>query len=117
MSEEAIREDVCDIIGRELSDAAWARAYEEAKKKLRHIIDRYGDADGARSRPEYMTQLVVEAMRAEAMREVYRGKVEGTSTKAGPHGHTSIIHRQAHKSQETFGYGGHTHENRIVAVG
>lgn len=117
MSEEDIREDVCDILGRELSDATWARAYEEAKKKLRHIIDQYGDADGARSRPEYMAELVAEAVRAEAMAAVYRGKVEGTSTKAGPHGHTNIILQQTHKSQEIFGYGGHTHENRIVAAG
>lgn len=94
-TEETIREDVCDIIGRELSDASWAEAYATAKQKLRHIVDRYGDAHGARNTPEYMAELVIEAIRAEAMRQTYRGKFEGPAQRPAPQGHTNIIPQPA----------------------
>ena len=62
-----VREEVSDIIGRELSDADWSRHYAGAKNKLRFIIDREGDLGGARNKAEYLAELVVEDMRAEAM--------------------------------------------------
>lgn len=112
-----VREEVSDIIGRELPDAAWSRYFDRAKNKLRYIIGREGDAGGARNTVEYMAELVIEAMRAEILAEMYRGKIEGTGTEAGPQGHTNIIQQIPQTSQEFFIHGGHTNETRIIAAG
>ncbi len=66
--EEAVREEVSDRLGREMPDATFRDMYDRAKQKLRHIVTLYGDADGARNTVEYIAQLTVEAVQADAMR-------------------------------------------------
>lgn len=66
-NENAIREEVSDRLGRELPDAFWRDMYGRAKRKLRHIITHFGDADGARSMVDYIAQLTIEAIQAEAL--------------------------------------------------
>ena len=41
----------------------------EAQKKLARIIERYGDADGARKDPEYLAILIAEAVTAKRFTE------------------------------------------------
>lgn len=65
---EAVREEVSDRLGQELTDATFRDMYDRAKQKLRHIVTLYGDADGARNTVGYIAQLVIEAMQAEALR-------------------------------------------------
>lgn len=65
--EAAVREETADILGRELSDAVWREMYTRAQRKLRHIIDHFGDDDGARSTVEYIAQLTVEAVQQQAL--------------------------------------------------
>lgn len=107
VNEESIREEAAFIMGRELSDKTWAAAYEQAKRKLRHIVAHFGDADGARNTVEYIAQLVVEAVQAEAMaqycRVMYDAKSKGAGTNADPQGHTHIIPQAGAKSQAPFG--------------
>ncbi len=66
--EEAVREEVSDRLGREMPDATFRDMYDRAKQKLRHIVTHFGDADGARNTVEYIAQLTVEAVQADAMR-------------------------------------------------
>lgn len=46
----------------ELSE--WDNAKEQAERKLGRIIDREGDAGGARREPWYLAQLIAEAVRS-----------------------------------------------------
>lgn len=66
--EEAVREEVSDRLGREMPDATFRDMYDRAKEKLRHIVTRYGDADGVRNTVGYIARLTIEAMQAEALR-------------------------------------------------
>lgn len=66
--EEAVREEVSDRLGKELGDVTWRDMYGRAKEKLRHIVTHFGDAGGARDTVEYIAQLTIEAMQAEALR-------------------------------------------------
>lgn len=105
--EAAVREETADILGRELSDAVWREMYTRAQRKLRHIIDHFGDDDGARSTVEYIAQLTVEAVQQQALSDwcgaMYEAKKEGADTNAGPQGHTHIIPQVGHKSQAYCG--------------
>lgn len=106
-NEEAVREEVSDRLGRELPDSVWADMYGRAERKLRHIITHFGDADGARNTVDYIAQLTIEAIQAEAMARytlaLYElGKNEGAGTKADPQGHTTIIPHEIQQSQAVF---------------
>lgn len=106
-NEEAVREEVGIRIGRELPDAAWREAYTRAKQKLRYIIANFGDDDGARNTVDYIAQLTVEAIRAEALAQytaaLYElGKKEGADANADPRGHTNMITQTARESQAVF---------------
>ena len=101
--EEAVREEAAYIMGREVSDATWSEMYGRAQQKLRHIVTRYGDADGARNTVNYIAQLTVEAIRAQALADytaaMYEAKSKGAGTTADPQGHTNIILHGGPKSQ------------------
>ncbi|MBQ2634026.1 MAG: hypothetical protein IJF88_05560 [Oscillospiraceae bacterium] len=60
--EKRVREEVSCIMGRDVSDHTWVEMYARAQKKLRCIITRYGDANGARRTIGYLAQLTVEAI-------------------------------------------------------
>lgn len=102
--EEAVREEVSDRLGKELGDATWRDMYGRAKEKLRHIVTRYGDADGERNTVEYIAQLTIEAMQAEALRlwTAAMGKNEEPAQRPTPQGHTNIIPQENPKSQAIF---------------
>lgn len=105
--EEAVREEVGDLVGRELTDAAWRDMYGKAQQKLRRIVTLHGDADGARNTVDYIAQLTVEAIRAEALRlwtvAMYEAKkAEGPAQRPTPQGHTLIIPQDVGKSQAVF---------------
>lgn len=106
-NEEAVREEVSSRLGRELPDRVWREMYGRAKRKLRYIITNFGDDDGARNTVDYIAQLTIEAIRAEALTQYTRaayelGKNEGADTKADPQGHTNIITQTAQESQAVF---------------
>lgn len=50
----------------------WSRAKAYAERKLAFIIEREGDADGARREPWYLAQLIAETVRAERFSEYTR---------------------------------------------
>ena len=106
-NEEAVREEVSDRIGTELPDVIWQTMYGRATNKLRHIIARYGDADGARTDVDYIAQIVVETIQAEALARETRAqfdrqKIMEAGAKADPQGHTAIILRNIQQSQAIF---------------
>ena len=106
-NEEAVREEVCDRIGVELPDVIWRTMYDRATNKLRHIIARYGDEGGARNDVDYIAQLTVEAVQAEALTQKTRAqydrqKIKEAGAKADPQGHTAIILRNIQQSQAIF---------------
>lgn len=106
VNEEAVREEVSDRLGRELPDSVWADMYGRAERKLRHIITHFGDADGARNTVDYIAQLTIEAIQAEALTQytlvMYGQKREGADANADPQGHTSILPRTTLESQAVF---------------
>lgn len=106
-NEEAVREEVSSRLGRELPDKIWQDMYDRAKRKLHHIVTHFGDADGARNTVDYIAQLTIEAIRAEAMTQytfaLYElRKNEGADAKADPQGHTNIIPQASQRSQAVF---------------
>ena len=105
--EEAVREEVSDRLGRELTDAVWRDMYDRAQKKLRHIVTLFGDADGARNTVEYIAQLTIEAIQEDALQRwtaaMYDAKNdEGPAQRPTPRGHTNIIPQDGQKSQAVF---------------
>lgn len=56
-------------LGFKITDTDYIGALEQAQKKLRHIIQRYGDSDGARRSADYLIQLVAEAFQGQALQE------------------------------------------------
>ena len=102
--EEAVREEVSDRLGRELTDAVWRDMYDRAQKKLRHIVTLFGDADGARNTVEYIAQLTI---REDALQRwtaaMYQAERNGEPTqRPTPRGHTNIIPQDGQKSQAVF---------------
>lgn len=98
-NEDAVREEVSAQLGREVPDELWREMYARAKNKLRHIITHFGDADGARRTVDYIAQLTIEAIQAEALKWWCRGKSEEAGAKADPQGHTTIILQNAQTCQ------------------
>ena len=105
--EEQVREETAAILGRELADKTWAEMYDRAKRKLRHIITLYGDADGARNTVNYIAQLTAEAVREQALSDytiaMYELKRMGAGANTDPQGHTNIIPQNNPKSQALRG--------------
>lgn len=58
-----------EMIGREINEEDYQLAVSTATKKLQSIIQRYGDADGVRRTPEYLAELVIEAIKSELLTE------------------------------------------------
>lgn len=103
--DDIIREEVSGRLGREISDAAWGKYYGQAKRKLQDLIARFGDEGGARRTIGYITDLVIEAIQAEAFSDwthaMYeQRKNKGAGANADPQGHTNILPQQVQISQE-----------------
>lgn len=58
-----------EAIGQEIPEELYERAVTEARKKLRSIIQRFGDCDGVRRTPCYLTEIVIEAVKSELLTE------------------------------------------------
>ena len=54
-------------IGQEIPEEVYEHAVTEARKKLQSIIQRFGDCDGVRRTPGYLTELVIEAVKSELL--------------------------------------------------
>lgn len=67
-----IKEDVESQLGFLISDKQFDVGMSRAKQKLQSIIRHYGDADGVRRTPEYLAELVTEAIAQELFSEYTR---------------------------------------------
>lgn len=54
-------------LGAAIGPSEWDRAKAYAERKLQWIIEREGDADGARREPWYLAQLIAETVRADCL--------------------------------------------------
>ena len=55
-------------------------AYERAIRKLQRIIEREGDAGGARLTPAYFLQLLAEEIRQEEYERIFSAKKAGDNS-------------------------------------
>lgn len=60
-------------IGFEITESQYSKGVIRAQQKLQRIIRRYGDADGVRRTPEYLAELVTEAIADEVLSEFTLG--------------------------------------------
>lgn len=58
-----------EVMGLEIPQETYERAVEAANRKLQSIIQRFGDCDGVRRTPGYLTELVIEAVKSELLTE------------------------------------------------
>ena len=52
-----------------ISDEIFELAVDRAEKKLQSIILRFGDGNGVRRTPDYLEELVIEAIKSELLTE------------------------------------------------
>lgn len=56
-------------LGFEISDDLFRICVKLAKRKLQSLIQRFGDSNGVRRTPEYLAELVIEAIKSELLTE------------------------------------------------
>ena len=71
-----MKKTIEDRIGVTIPDSVYEKGVENAKKQLQSIILRFGDANGVRRTPEYLEELVIEAVKSELLTE-YTQKLMG----------------------------------------
>ncbi len=64
-----MKKTIEDRIGIAIPDSVYEKGVANAKKKLQSIILRFGDANGVRRTPEYLEELVTEAIKSELLTE------------------------------------------------
>lgn len=57
------------MVGSVIPDDLYESALKSAKQKLQSIIQRFGDHNGLRRKPEYLAELVIEAVKSELLTE------------------------------------------------
>ncbi len=62
--ETNLRRQVESYLGSSIAPSELEEAKAYAERKLASIIDREGDADGARRQPDYLAQLIAETVRS-----------------------------------------------------
>lgn len=62
-TEATLQQQAEQYLGTAISPAEWADARPYAEHKLKGIIEREGDADGARREPWYLAELIAETVR------------------------------------------------------
>lgn len=60
MSDTDLKQEAESCLGAEIQSSEWAKAKEYAERKLKNIIERFGDEGGARREPWYLAQLIAE---------------------------------------------------------
>lgn len=61
--ERTLQQQAEQYLGSQITPSEWDGARAYAEHKLKRIIEREGDADGARREPWYLAQLIAEAVR------------------------------------------------------
>ena len=61
--EATLQQQVERYLGSEIRPSEWDEAKAYAEHKLKGIIEREGDADGARREPWYLAQLIAETVK------------------------------------------------------
>lgn len=59
-----LRQQAECFLGAEIQPSEWDKAADQAGRKLEKIIEREGDCEGKRRRPEYLAQLIAEAVKS-----------------------------------------------------
>lgn len=72
MTAMTLKEEAESYLGMRLSRDEFTAAADRARRKLRRIIDRYGDADGERNKQYYLAQLISEAVREQRLSDYTR---------------------------------------------
>lgn len=67
------KQEIEKRLGFEITDEQHSKGVIWAQQKLQRIIRRYGDADGVRRTPEYLAELVTEAIADEVLSEFTLG--------------------------------------------
>lgn len=62
MSDTDLKQEAENCLGAEIASSEWAKAKEYAERKLKNIIERFGDEGGARREPWYLAQLIAEVV-------------------------------------------------------
>lgn len=62
-TEETLQQQAEQYLGSQITPSEWDGARAYAEHKLERIIEREGDADGARREPWYLAQLIAEAVK------------------------------------------------------
>lgn len=62
-----MKSDIEQRLGFVIPDCLYSNGIVIAEKKLQSIILRYGDANGVRRTPDYLEELVTEAIRSELL--------------------------------------------------
>lgn len=90
MTEDTLQQEAEKFLGTEIEPSEWDSAKTCAERKLDRIIEREGDADGARREPWYLAQLIAEAVRGDrfsrftyALAELYQYADEQFGVKKG----------------------------------
>lgn len=58
-----------EVIGLEIPLDVYEKSVEAANRKLQSIIQRFGDCNGVRRTPNYLAELVIEAIKSELLTE------------------------------------------------
>ncbi len=61
--EATLQQQAEHYLGGKIEPSEWDNAKAYAERKLKNIIDREGDADGARREPWYLAQLIAETVK------------------------------------------------------
>lgn len=56
-------------LGCSIPEELYQKAVKTAKRKLQLLIQRFGDNNGVRRSPEYLSELVIEAIKSELLTE------------------------------------------------
>lgn len=62
--EETLRQQAEHYLGAEIKSSEWVEAKEYAERKLKGIIEREGDGNGARREPWYLARLIAETVKS-----------------------------------------------------
>ena len=71
-----LRQQAEFYLGSKIKRSEWGEAKAYAERKLALIIQRYGDAEGARRKRNYLAQLIAEAVQGERLSQFTLGIAE-----------------------------------------
>ena len=71
-----MKKTIEERIGVAIPNSVYEKGVANAEKKLQSLILRFGDANGVRRTPEYLEELVIEAVKSELLTE-YTQKLMG----------------------------------------